>query len=1029
MWLSPVSEKGAFMDLYLTSGVQPDIIRTKIAEIQRTQLENTQPSSAIPLWGQLEGLDFFHIRGIKASNKGQNLFECINQTRDLLLSLNAINAPFYFLLINIEHRLNVYLACGDRKKKPDLVKMLKAIFPGISLMPNPEQELGSYLNKTGIFNHRGMISGLPKVISEKTEWSGAKMIESQKGVDLTVASPLDRMARGLQAKNWGFYVYAQPVNHNDIRIVLSETSETLGHAVSMSKMQVQKLVQESVRETEQRQTGSTVSLSGERNDRSAKYLADLLELKEKQLQLALIEGAWNVEAHFFSDQIETLLIQNALLRSGLHAAENSYEPVRSFICATSPKTTNYDYSTLLNSSELASMAYLPSSEAPGYFVNERIDFDVDQIPEEGKCLELGNIVSNHQATALTYNVPIQALTKHTFVCGMTGSGKTTTVKTLLVKLTELNPKVPFLVIEPTKTEYRELLSMHSKIGDKINLMIFTLGDESTNPLRLNPFQFEFDKAGNTVNVQTHIDYLKTVFNAAFALYPPMPYILEICLHEIYEDRGWNLITNKNDKLSEAECQKLDDYHVFPTLGDLYKKVDEVTHRMGYSHEVEQDVKAALQTRLESLMTGGKGMMLNTPLDAGMDFLLNQNTVLELEKIGDDEQKAFIMGILLTRLYEYRQVQRETKKQIHEFQHLTVIEEAHRLIKAPNNYSSPDFPEASKQAVETFANMLSEVRAFGEGIMIVEQIPSKLIPDALKNTNLKIMHRLVPEDEREILRGMVNMSKQQSSYLVTIPVGEAVIHSHTDDQPVLVRVMPGKDSLSHHRPSDEELRGLINRVHQPVMSLNQKQKLLEMSRNYQVTRRLNSNKDFKAEWHKAHINLFLGAFDDIGISKVESIDNLTKYSSIESYERGLNLGWSYSEIGEFERLRSNCLSQLNTDSLNHLKNWYLTKQSSKKGPFGSCSLCESNCILKFDVMGLMKVLNLKRQFEGIELDSQECIDSILNINVSANNSNVISKISLDTAICILNHLLEERHSSIKNQIKTLDKLIVYHEEGK
>ena len=146
-----------------------------------------------------------------------------------------------------------------------------------------------------------------------------------------------------------------------------------------------------------------------------------------------------------------------------------------------------------------------------------------------------------------------------------------------------------------------------------------------------------------IPLQTHIDYLLATFNAAFEMTAPLPYVLERAVYEVYEDKGWSLFSGTNSR-------GLKDY---PTLSQLYYKVDSITDRLGYDEEVQSNVKAALKARIHSLRIGGKGAMLDTAKSIPIRELLGQPVVFELEDIGDDDIKAFVIGILLVQLYEYR----------------------------------------------------------------------------------------------------------------------------------------------------------------------------------------------------------------------------------------------------------------------------------------------------------------------------------------------------------------------------------------
>lgn len=1012
------------MDALGQSQLDPAFIQQQISVIQRTELINQSPSN-VPIWGELEGIHFHQIRGIKRNPTDNLSAFVIGQMRELLIGLNALNTDFYFLLLFYLQRLSVFVGSGTRSSRPDLEKFLNAVFPGIHVLPTPELNLGSQLKDQNLFSYRGIVTGIPNLVLPQLN-KAEKSSEDKKNFSEDSSSPFDRLIRGLQGTNWGYFVHAQPIGQQEVRGHLASTLDSLSKVHSYTKMQMQKVVQETTRVTEETQSGSTFSLSGERFDRNANFLLSLLELRAKQLQIGLIEGAWKVNTHFFSDKQDVFAIQNAIIRSAFHGGDNSYDPIKTHVCLQSSRPHTTDYSTILNSTELSCMAHMPCEESHGYSIKENVTFDVDQEVVIEQSIPLGEILSRHHKTGVKYQMPVSAFSRHTFVSGMTGSGKTTTVKMLLEQLSHLGSGIPFMVIEPSKSEYRDMLTTPE--GHLVqNTIVYTLGDETTNPFRINPFQFEVHETGKHGTVQTHIDYLKSVFNAAFALYPPMPYVLEICLHEVYTDRGWNLVSNENEKLSAANRSNLLDWPVFPTLEELHKKIDQVTSRLGYGFEVERDVKAALQTRIESLMTGGKGMMLNVPVDQGMQPLLNSNCILELEKIGDDEQKAFIIGLLLTRLFEYRQLQKDVEQNVPEFQHLTVIEEAHRLLKAPVGEKSPDFASPANQAVQTFTNMLSEIRAYGEGIMIVEQIPTKLVADAVKNTNLKIMHRMVPEDERNLLKGMSNMSDAQSRYLINIPVGEAIVHSHFDDHPILISIDVSKTLFNRRRITDENLR----LVYQRDSSRQNDGKRFSVERNlieHQLARRLKTDQNLLKAWHRTQLlelsTINTGSSstpltfwaESVSLDIEEAYKRLVCWSKFESIPRGLYLGWSYEEIAEYtllwiERLKyligSN--SETHSNNLNGFHQWIDEKMVRKFGPYTTCEFCKRKCYLKYDVNELLRISNMESHFEQLMHSStpiNELFDEIIEF-INQGFSPVPNELDVSNiGICILGKILSK-----------------------
>lgn len=423
--------------------------------------------------------------------------------------------------------------------------------------------------------------------------------------------------------------------------------------------------------------------------------------------------------------------------------------------------------TPLNTEELSIVMNLPRREVQGITLREAPAFGVNYAPLSENALRIGRVVHKRKPLdELPYQIPRSLLQKHAFVCGVTGSGKTNTCIRLLRDI-----ELPFMVIEPAKTEYRQMLK---KMPD---LKIFTLGTESISPFRINPFEFV-----PGCELLTHIDSLKAVFSAAFPMYAAMPYMLEEAIIGIYQDKGWELATSSNRYLDNIESEHFYDY--LPTLQDLLEKIDDVVNSKKYAIEQTMNYSAALKARISSLLTGSKGLMLNTRRSTPIEKLLNNKVVLELKYIGDDEEKCFLMGLLLSAIYEYREKRGGIGSSL---KHVLLIEESHRLLKRVPDYVSPEVGNSRGKAVETFTNVISEIREFGQGIIVVDQIPSKLAEDVIKNTNVKIIHRTLAKDDRDYVGATMNLTDEQSRELCLLEPGQAVIHREGMDKAFLVQI--------------------------------------------------------------------------------------------------------------------------------------------------------------------------------------------------------------------------------------------------
>lgn len=452
-----------------------------------------------------------------------------------------------------------------------------------------------------------------------------------------------------------------------------------------------------------------------------------------------------------------------------------YHPLGAWQDSKSNRDVNmyvFQFESILDSLHLAAMTAIMHEELPGYYVDDYVSFDtsVRKIPEkEQDRMVLGQIMQAGREDVQQVNNPyvfdVSDLNRHGLIIGITGGGKTNTSKYLLGELWRTHKK-PFLVIESAKREYWELMNLP---GFE-DLLLFTLGSEEPGKsirYRINPFEVV-----GTVSLQTHIDYLLSTFKAAFELYPPMPYVLETSVYEVYKDRGWDIVTNSNTL----------GLHDYPTLTDLYRKIDVVTDSLGYHQEAKENTKAALKARINSLRIGGKGAMMDTRYSIPIEKLLSTPAVLELEDLGDDDTKAFVIGMLLVQLYEYRKSTHHSGQA--KLIHLLMIEEAHRLLKRVPEGGEAANPRA--KSVEFFCNLLAEIRSFGQGFLIADQIPTKLASDTVKNTNLKIVHRIVMEEDREAIGKAMHMNEEQINYLSSLRRGYAAVYAEGDNHPKMIR---------------------------------------------------------------------------------------------------------------------------------------------------------------------------------------------------------------------------------------------------
>ena len=430
-------------------------------------------------------------------------------------------------------------------------------------------------------------------------------------------------------------------------------------------------------------------------------------------------------------------------------------------------------STYLTPREISLIAGLPQHEVPGIVVSEGVDFGLN-FSGDGEIV-LGNLV---RRGCRLENMPVKLkrdmLNKHIFIAGVTGSGKTTTCHKLLTEVS-----APFLVIEPAKTEYRALLNHFNDVT------VFTAGDESLAPLRLNPFELVEGEL-----LSSHIDMLKAAFTSAFEMEASMPQLLEEAIYLCYEKKGWDADSNKNYAAKDRE-------DIFPVLGDFLIALEEIVETKGFSGRLRDDYRGSLVSRFSNLTKGAKGAMLNCRRSIDFGRLVERNVVIEMESLKSAEDKALLMGFILQRLSVV--LKNKHRKDKH-FRHLTLVEEAHRLLSKPELGESG----ARKSAVETFTDLLAEIRKYGEGMIIIDQIPNKLAPEVLKNTNTKIIHKLFARDDKEAVGDTMMMNDQQKNYLSALEIGQAIVFSEGMNKPISVQIERVTDT-NDDDVSDEFIR--------------------------------------------------------------------------------------------------------------------------------------------------------------------------------------------------------------------------------
>ncbi|MCO6008186.1 ATP-binding protein [Actinoallomurus purpureus] len=505
-----------------------------------------------------------------------------------------------------------------------------------------------------------------------------------------------------------------------------------------------------------------------------------LERRHRELRQAGTSGLWRVRllAGGMSPQAATRVAALVCASADLDGLPYALAPAPDgdeFATAERGSAWPFEAGSRL----VSALARPPVREVPGVRFVVRPEFDVTPETASGG-VPLGRVLDRNRADVGMLSVPLESLNRHTFVCGATGAGKSQTVRGLLASATAAG--LPWLVVEPAKAEYR---LMAARLPDA-EVIAIRPGDVDAIAAGINPLEPAKDANGRAFPLQTHADLVRALFLAAFESDEPFPQVLSAALTRCYEQLGWDLAL--------GEPRTPGTMPRYPTLADLQAAAEDVVTEIGYGKEITDNVRGFIRVRLSSLRLGTTGRFFEGGHPIDFERLLSRNVVFEIEDVGDDRDKAFLMGTVLVRLVEYlRMRQRAGGGVATGLAHLSVFEEAHRLLRR----SEESGPAA--HAVEMFAGLLAEIRAYGEGLIVAEQIPSKLVPDVIKNTAVKIVHRLPAKDDRDAVGATMNITEAQSQFLVTLRPGEGAVFSDGMDYPHLVR-MPDGTAIESTRPA-------------------------------------------------------------------------------------------------------------------------------------------------------------------------------------------------------------------------------------
>jgi hypothetical protein len=678
---------------------------------------------------------------------------------------------------------------------------------------------------------------------------------------ISMASGAIGIAAGLAKKQ-----VTHGTNESDAHTVQQSTTigETQGEHKDISKTQT---------DTKGYAAGISRNLQLTRKNKTIVDVLERLDLQLRRIKEFESLGMWECAAYFLSDNQYSAEIAastyKALMRgedSGVEISavntwgtqsgskigvlkdyiKNFIHPV--FIYPTDGGIVPVNACSFVSGNELAIHIGLPRKSVAGFPVIEHAEFGKDVLRYNNTVnsggIKLGKIYDMGIEQKQDVLLSRRSLTMHTFITGSTGSGKSNTVYRILDQLDVHD--IPFLVIESAKGEYK-----HAFCGKK-NVLVYGTNPDLGDLLRINPFKFS-----KGIHILEHLDRLIEIFNVCWPMYAAMPAVLKDAVEKSYRDSGWDLQTSKN-RYGE---------NLFPSFADVSENVLSVINDSEYSEENKGNYKGALITRISSLANGINGMIFEND-DLPNEILFDKSVIVDLSRVGSMETKALIMGLLVMKLQEYRTTSSEDMDL--PLRHITVLEEAHNLLKRTSTEQTSEGANLLGKSVEMLANAIAEMRTYGEGFIIADQSPGLLDMSVIRNTNTKIILRLPDDSDRQLVGKAASLNEDQIIELAKLQQGVAAIYQNDWIQPILCKVQKFDKSEGKYK-APQSVVFMASTDSDETIALKRKMSLYLLSNAVNIVKEVNDKEvtDLQAEVLKSSL---------CSVVKTRFCDFASKYKS-------------------------------------------------------------------------------------------------------------------------------------------------------
>ena len=690
-------------------------------------------------------------------------------------------------------------------------------------------------------------------------------------------------------------------------------------------------------------SGTSQAITLNTENKTVSNLLNRIDVQLERIKEFETFGMWECAAYFISEEPPVAEIAAATYKSiiqgknsGVEVSsinswneDNAKEIIKNINNFEHPSFRYNDNifvkaTSLISSKELGIQMGLPKKSVIGFPVVEHSSFAQEVITynanedNDRKSITIGKIFNMGKITEKVMQLSKESMAMHTFITGSTGSGKSNTIYEILDQLDTVGVK--FMIIEPAKGEYKNVF------GNKNNVTVLGTNPNYSELLRINPFKFP-----KSIHVLEHVDRLIEIFNVCWPMYAAMPAVLKDAVLSAYEDCGWDLVESVN-RISDE---------LFPTFADLERELWTVIENSAYSDELKGNYIGSLVTRIKSLTNGLNGQIFVSD-EIDNKLLFDENVIIDLSRIGSLETKSLIMGILVMRLNEYRMS--EATEMNSKLKHVTVLEEAHNILKRVSTEQNSESSNVSGKSVEMLSNAIAEMRTYGEGFIIADQSPNAVDVSAIRNTNTKIIMRLPDEVDRRLAGKAAALKDEQLDEIAKLPKGVAVVYQNDWIEPVLCKInkFEGK----------EEKYNYIREHEEKIDEYKLKQELLKLLLKTKVNREISADIEY--------IDRTLTKSKLSTMQKIEILELLDEYRKTNRLRI-----W---ETSNFEKL-SKIVTNLIIDKSN-LKKLIITRNNFEDLNKELVNLIERNIKIEDNELKLAISQSLMKEFS---LESKEALE--------------------------------------------------------